>query len=133
MQGRPPRRPLFQDVCDGLRGLLDGLDGERRQSVQFLERVDVLLGSHDRAKADNYAFDEQVSTERQEAFEGFCGSMTDPAALLRRHTDYVSERICEGNPPDTFVPALNPAASGEQDENQPLVRIESLERPIALF
>lgn len=87
----------------------------------------------DRAKADKYAFDEQVSTERQEAFEGFCGSMANPAALLRGHTDYVSERICEGNPPDTFVPALNPAASGEQDENQPLVRIESLERPMRAF
>lgn len=83
-----------------------------------------------RAKADNYAFDEQVSTERQETFEGFCGSMTDPVSLLRRHTDYVSERICEGDPPETFLHALKPAASGELDESQPLVRIESLERPM---
>lgn len=83
-----------------------------------------------RAKADNYAFDEQVSTERQETFEGFCGSMTDPVSLLRRHTDYVSERICEGNPPETFMRALKPTASGELDESQPLVRIESLERPM---
>ncbi len=85
----------------------------------------------DRAKADNYAFEETVSAERKTKFENFLGDRANYQSLLYGHADYVQTNLwIDGETPDTFHIDLRPAGTGERDEAQELVRVEALGRPL---
>lgn len=85
----------------------------------------------DRAKADNYVFEETVSAERKAAFEAFLGDRANYQALLDGHVDYVRTNLeIDGETPDTFRIDLRPAGTGERDEAQDLVRVEGLRGPL---
>lgn len=86
----------------------------------------------DRARADNYVFEEAVSAERKAVFEAFLGDCADPQALLDGHVAYVRNNIeIDGETPDTFRVDLGPTGADDRDEAQELVRVEGLYRPLA--
>lgn len=85
----------------------------------------------DRARADNYVFEEAVSAERKATFEASLGDCADSQALLDGHVDYVKENIeIDGETPDTFRVDLEPSGTGDRDEAQELVRVEGLRGPL---
>lgn len=85
----------------------------------------------ERAKADNYAFEEAVSVERKAAFEAFVGDCVDDQAVKDGHVAYVKNNIeIDGETPDTFRVDLNPTGAGNPDEGQELVRVEGLFGPL---
>lgn len=85
----------------------------------------------ERASADNIWFEQKVSPDRQQAFEGEAIGAVDPASLKNAHTDYWSDFVrTDGVVPHTFDEAIVPASLGMIDEAQLIVRIESLVRPL---
>lgn len=86
----------------------------------------------DRARADNYVFEESVSAERKATFEASLGDCADSQALLDGHVSYVKNNLeIDGETPDTFRIDLGPTGAGDRDEAQELVRVEGLYRPLA--
>lgn len=85
----------------------------------------------DRAIADNFWFEERAGDARRAAFETYAGKPADPEALRRSLIQYV--RDCMEIPsgiPHTFLSDLTPAflTAVGVDQNQPIVRLESLQR-----
>ena len=84
-----------------------------------------------RATADNYVFEEAVSTERTSAFEAFVGDVANDQALMDGHVDYVRGNLeIDGETPDTFRIDLRPSGTNKPDEAQDLVRVEGLRGPL---
>ena len=97
--------------------------------------LDQLVGSADqvlRAIGDNYRFEETVSDMRRSGFESFCDGVVGELELRRRHTDYFGERCRDALLPETFDESLQPAAHRLLDEEQWIIRIEAIARPLAL-
>ncbi|MEQ8480361.1 MAG: hypothetical protein RIC18_06870 [Hoeflea sp.] len=88
-----------------------------------------------KAQAQNIAWDESVSRPRQSFFETDHFGIRGPAwlDLARRQSDYVRLFVKTTEIPHSFLDHLKPAAFGEIDEAQHIVRIESLVRPMNEF
>jgi hypothetical protein len=106
----------------------------RFNNVTLQNSVDTLRSRtlrEDRAKADNYVFEQTVSAERQATFEAFLGDRENDQALKDGHVDYVKTNVeINGETPDSFHIDLRPAGAGEPDEAQDLVRVEGLRGPL---
>lgn len=97
-----------------------------------VDTLRLCLAQEDRARADNYVFEEAVSAERKATFEAFLGDCADSQALLDGHVAYVKNNLeIDGETPDTFRIDLGPTGAGDRDEAQELVRVEGLYRPLA--
>lgn len=108
----------------------------RFSSATLQSAVDALRlcsAQEDRARADNYVFEEAVSAERKATFEVFLGVRADAQGLLDGHVDYVRNNLeIDGETPDTFRKDLRPAGTGDIDEAEELVRVEGLGGPLML-
>jgi len=88
-----------------------------------------------RAQAYNIIFDELVSAKRQSCFESlyFDSEETLWPALAKRQSEYVRRYIETNLVPHTFDPIMQPHGLGTLDEEQRLVRLELLKRPLNLY
>jgi hypothetical protein len=89
-----------------------------------------MIRADDRAEADNLWFEERVSAERRRAFEAAATDVRDPATFKRRHIDYFRDFVATDRVPHTFTAEYNPADLGPIDEDQRIVRLESLTTPL---
>jgi len=83
-----------------------------------------------RAGADNIVFEERVGERRRASFESFAADARGGMALRRRQTDYYVEHVAvaDGMMPHTFLRELDAADLGRIDEEQPIVRLENIQR-----
>jgi len=108
----------------------------RFENTTLQNAVDTLRScslQEDRARADNYVFEEAISSKRKSTFEAFLGDRADTQALLDGHVNYIRNNLeIAGETPDTFRIDLGPAGTGDIDEAQELVRVEGLDFPLML-
>ena len=88
---------------------------------QALEQWRQMNAPKERAAADNFWFEERVSTTRQQAFEQEASGAENPDVLRRRHADYWGDFVrVDHETPHTFLADLEPVDLGTIDETQPL-------------
>ncbi len=84
-----------------------------------------------KAYAENYRFDERVSSQRQQEYENTLSEVADFAGWDRWHNDSYLQKAIHRPVPETFA-ALNSAAAhaGDINSHQYLLRVEGLEHAL---
>src|SRR5689334_1563640 len=86
-----------------------------------------------RSELDNFWFEERVSTARQQAFEDILGGFASWDEFRRRHSAYYRTFVIvdESLLPHTFMSDFICRDLTKIDEEQVVVRVESLVRPLS--
>lgn len=85
----------------------------------------------ERSAADNLWFEQRVSVARQQAFEREAAGAADATRLRNAHVDYWKTFVqVDEDVPHTFVAAMGPADLGTIDDQQKIIRLEFLARPL---
>jgi hypothetical protein len=103
---------------------------KRYRFINFMKMLETMQAFHfeERALAENFILEERLSEEREDSYAQFLMLPMSIVNWHEGHRDYLNHRIRHKGTPETFTDVNSQNLGSGVDQDQFLVRVESLDR-----